>query len=205
MESPSELEPSSKRPRVVVEAVASTDVETVMPPEGAARGAHVTSMEVYRAMHERSLRDPSGFWAEQAHAMLSWDRDFTETMNGSFEVGDIRWFTGPCGATVSLRTPVDSVRSCPTLSFRSSLLPFPPCAPQRRRNGAGGKLNVSYNCLDRHAAADPDRVAFLWEGDEIGTTRRLTYAEALQHTCRIANVLLAHGVRKGDSVAMCVP
>ena len=62
-------------------------------------------------------------------------------------------------------------------------------------DGAGGKLNGSYNCLDRHAAADPDRVAFLWEGDEIGTTRRLTYAEALQHTCRIANVLLAHGVR----------
>ena len=47
-------------------------------------------------------------------------------------------------------------------------------------------------------------MAIIWEGDEPGTGRSYTYREALQETCRIANVLLQYGVRKGDTVAMCV-
>ncbi|XP_062864065.1 acetyl-coenzyme A synthetase 2-like, mitochondrial [Trichomycterus rosablanca] len=69
----------------------------------------------------------------------------------------------------------------------------------------GGKLNVSVNCLDVHAARDPNRVALIWEKDEPGTEERVTYRELLEMTCRIANTLKTHGVRKGDRVAIYMP
>jgi acetyl-CoA synthetase len=66
----------------------------------------------------------------------------------------------------------------------------------------GGRLNVSYNCLDRHVAAGHgDQVAFYWEG-EPGDTRVLTYADMLTETCRVANALKSIGVTKGDRVAI---
>ena len=66
----------------------------------------------------------------------------------------------------------------------------------------GGRLNVSYNCLDRHVAAGHgDKVAFYWEG-EPGDTRVLTYADLLAETCRVANALKSLGVQKGDRVAI---
>jgi acetyl-CoA synthetase len=66
----------------------------------------------------------------------------------------------------------------------------------------GGRLNVSYNCLDRHVAAGHgDQVAFYWEG-EPGDTRILTYADMLAETCRVANALKSIGVTKGDRVAI---
>ena len=69
----------------------------------------------------------------------------------------------------------------------------------------GGKLNVSYNCLDRHVAAGRgDRVAYHWEG-EPGDTRTINYAELLADVQRFANVLKGLGVRKGDRVAIYMP
>jgi acetyl-CoA synthetase len=69
----------------------------------------------------------------------------------------------------------------------------------------GGKLNVSYNCLDRHVAAGRgDRIAYHWEG-EPGDTRTLTYAELLDEVQRFANVLKSLGVKRGDRVAIYMP
>ena len=69
----------------------------------------------------------------------------------------------------------------------------------------GGKLNVSYNCLDRHVAAGlGDRVALHWEG-EPGDTRTITYAEMLDAVQRFANVLKSLGVEKGDRVNIYLP
>jgi acetyl-CoA synthetase len=72
----------------------------------------------------------------------------------------------------------------------------------------GGKLNVSYNCLDRHLEGEHawrrNKAAILWEG-EPGDTRVLTYGELHREVCRFANVLLAHGVGKGDRVAVYMP
>jgi acetyl-CoA synthetase len=66
----------------------------------------------------------------------------------------------------------------------------------------GGRLNVAYNCLDRHVAAGHgDQVAFYWEG-EPGDARVLTYADMLAETCRVANALKSLGVTKGDRVAI---
>jgi acetyl-CoA synthetase len=69
----------------------------------------------------------------------------------------------------------------------------------------GGKLNVSYNCLDRHVAAGRgDRVAYHWEG-EPGDTRTITYAELLDQVQRFANVLKSLGVKRGDRIAIYMP
>ncbi len=66
----------------------------------------------------------------------------------------------------------------------------------------GGKLNVSANCLDRHLQERGDKVAILWEGDEPGTNRRLTYRELHAEVCRLGNALRQRGVAKGDRVAI---
>ena len=67
----------------------------------------------------------------------------------------------------------------------------------------GGKLNVSYNCLDRHVEAGlGDRVAYLWEGEPEGERSSLTYAELLARVVHMANVLKELGVRKGTRVAI---
>ena len=70
---------------------------------------------------------------------------------------------------------------------------------------ADGKLNVSYNCLDRHVEAGiGDRVALLWEGEN-GDERRVTYAELTDEVKRLANVLQELGVGHGDRVAIYLP
>ena len=70
---------------------------------------------------------------------------------------------------------------------------------------ADGRLNASYNCLDRHVlAGHGDRVAFHWRGEE-GEERDLTYAELLADVQRLANGLKARGVRKGDVVGIYLP
>ena len=69
----------------------------------------------------------------------------------------------------------------------------------------GGKLNVSYNCLDRHVEAGlADKVAFHWEG-EPGDTRTITYGDLLEEVSKFANVLKAMGVEKGDRVCIYMP
>ena len=67
------------------------------------------------------------------------------------------------------------------------------------------KLNVSANCVDRHAAATPDKIAIIWEGDDPGEDKRITYRELKAEVCRMANVLKKHGVAKGDRVTIYMP
>ncbi len=69
----------------------------------------------------------------------------------------------------------------------------------------GGKLNVAYNCVDRHVAAHGDRVAIVWAADAPGEYRRITYRELSFEVNRMANVLRANGVRKGDRVCLYMP
>ena len=70
---------------------------------------------------------------------------------------------------------------------------------------ADGVLNASANCLDRHLPHRANDVAIIWEGDDPSQSRRITYAEAHAETCRMANVLKARGVRKGDRVTIYLP
>jgi acetyl-CoA synthetase len=69
----------------------------------------------------------------------------------------------------------------------------------------GGKLNVSYNCLDRHLEKRGNQVAIQWEGNEPGEERAITYKQLHEEVCKFANVLKAQGVKKGDRVILYMP
>ena len=70
---------------------------------------------------------------------------------------------------------------------------------------AGGKLNVAYNCVDRHVeAGNGDRVAFHWRGEE-GEERDVTYADLHRDVQSFANALKDHGIGKGDVVGIFLP
>ncbi len=129
-------------------------------PEIAAR-AHI-SEKIYREMYEYSIRDPEGFWAEQARRFVNWFEPWTKVHECDFSTARIRWFEG-------------------------------------------GKLNASYNCLDRHLAERGDQTAILWEGDEPTMDLRLTYRELHEAVCRFANALKSRGVQKGDRVCIYLP
>ena len=68
-----------------------------------------------------------------------------------------------------------------------------------------GTLNASYNCIDRHLAQRADQTAILWEGDSPTEQRHVSYAELHENVCRLANVLKARGVKKGDRVTIYMP
>jgi acetyl-CoA synthetase len=116
----------------------------------------------YRAMYERSVQDPDGFWAEHGQR-VDWIKPFTKVKNTSY-TGDvrIRWFED-------------------------------------------GTLNAAYNCIDRHLAERADQTAIIWEGDDPKDSRHITYRELHEQVCRLANVLKARGVKKGDRVTVYLP
>ena len=70
---------------------------------------------------------------------------------------------------------------------------------------SGARLNVSYNCLDRHLDSRGDDVAIIWEGDDPAVDKKITYRELHREVCRCANVLKARGVAKGDRVSIYMP
>ncbi len=65
-----------------------------------------------------------------------------------------------------------------------------------------GNLNVSYNCIDRHAKNNPDKIAIIWEGDDPNETKKITYEDLLISVSKAANVLKEIGVKKGDRVTI---
>ena len=69
----------------------------------------------------------------------------------------------------------------------------------------GGKLNVAYNCLDRHLEKRGDQVALIWEGDDPAEDKKITYRELHAEVSKFANVLKSRGVKKGDRVCIYMP
>jgi len=70
---------------------------------------------------------------------------------------------------------------------------------------AGGKLNVSYNCLDRHLEERGDQVAIIWEGDDPDVDKKISYRELHEEVCKLANVFKSRGVQKGDRISLYMP
>ena len=91
----------------------------------------------------------------------------------------IAWEEAP---TVGVRGDFDSVKQRPITWFED------------------GRLNVNASCVDRHEESRPHKVALLWEGDEPGQVRRVTYRELREQVSRAANALTALGVKTGDRV-----
>jgi len=68
-----------------------------------------------------------------------------------------------------------------------------------------GVLNACYNCLDRHLATRGDQTAIIWEGDDPARHSKITYRQLHQRVCRMANILLQLGVKRGDRVTIYLP
>jgi acetyl-CoA synthetase len=69
----------------------------------------------------------------------------------------------------------------------------------------GGKLNVSYNCLDKNLKTRGNKIAIQWEGNEPGEQKAFTYKMLHEEVCKFANVLKANGIKKGDRVVLYMP
>ncbi len=136
-----------------------------VPAELRAR-AHVSSMEQYQRMYDRSINDPDTFWLEQAK-LLTWFKEPTTAREFTWDTENHKvehtWF-------------------------------------------ADGKLNVAYNCLDRHLGTSiADKDALVWQGEPEDDVRRLTYRELHAEVCKFANILKGMGIRKGDRVCIYMP
>ncbi len=68
-----------------------------------------------------------------------------------------------------------------------------------------GKLNASENCIDRHLADKANRTAIIWEGDEPGDSKKISYRDLFEEVCKLANGLKSLGVKKGDRVCIYMP
>ena len=68
-----------------------------------------------------------------------------------------------------------------------------------------GVLNASLNCVDRHLAERADQIAIIWEGDNPKESKSISYRQLHAEVCRFANVLKAHGVKRGDTVTIYLP
>jgi len=68
-----------------------------------------------------------------------------------------------------------------------------------------GTLNVAYNCIDRHLETRGDQTAIIWEGDDPTRDEQITYRQLHERVCKMANVMKANGVKKGDRVTLYLP
>ena len=68
-----------------------------------------------------------------------------------------------------------------------------------------GKLNVSYNCIDRHLEKKGDKTAIIWEGDNPQESKHISYRELHSEVCLMANVLKSKGIKKGDRITIYMP
>jgi acetyl-CoA synthetase len=69
----------------------------------------------------------------------------------------------------------------------------------------GAKLNVAYNCIDKHLERRADQTAIIWEGDDPLEDKNITYRELHSHVCKFSNALKTRGVKKGDRVCIYMP
>lgn len=70
---------------------------------------------------------------------------------------------------------------------------------------AGGKLNAAWNCIDRHLGSRGQKTALIWAKDEPGEYQHISYEDLYAQVCKTANMLEAHGVKKGDRVCIYLP
>ena len=68
-----------------------------------------------------------------------------------------------------------------------------------------GKLNISYNCIDRHLEKKGDQTAIIWEGDDPQESKHISYKELHVEVCLMANVLKSKGIKKGDRITIYMP
>ncbi len=132
------------------------------PSDAVKTKATIKTMEEYKKLYQKSIKDPEKFWGELAEE-LEWKKKWNKVLEWDFSKPEIKWFVG-------------------------------------------GKLNASYNCLDRHLNTwRRNKVALIWQGEPLEENRSFTYQQLYYHVCKFANVLKKLGVKKGDRVSIYLP
>jgi len=142
-----------------------TEKRVFYPSKEFVEKARLKSMDEYKRMWERSIKDPQGFWAEMAEKHIDWFK---------------KW-----------DGPVEEY------SFKDKIW---------LRYFVNGKLNITYNCLDRHLkTAKKNKAALIFQGEPLEEAKTYTYHQLHREVCKFANVLKKFGVKKGDRVAIYLP
>ncbi|CDK24913.1 unnamed protein product [Kuraishia capsulata CBS 1993] len=146
--------------------------------------------------HVEAIKPPAGFL--ERHPSTPFLADFEEYKKLYRQsIDDPETFFGNMAREhLSWSKPFDQARYPPGTGFQNG---------DAAAWFLGGELNASYNCVDRHAIANPDKPAIVYEADEPGEGRVISYGELLKEVCQIAQVLTALGVKKGDTVAVYLP
>jgi acetyl-CoA synthetase len=127
--------------------------------------ARLKSLDEYKKMWERSIKDPAGFWGEMATKHIDWFKKFDG--------------------------PVEEY------SFKDKIW---------LKYFVNGKLNITYNCLDRHLTTwRRNKAALIFQGEPLEEAKTYTYQQLYREVCKFANVLKKFGVKKGDRVAIYLP
>jgi acetyl-CoA synthetase len=135
------------------------------PPKEFVEQARLKSMDEYKRMWERSIKDPQGFWGEMGEKHIDWFK---------------KW-DGPAEE----------------YSFKDNIY---------LKYFVGGKLNITYNCLDRHLKTwRKNKAALIFQGEPLEESVTYTYQQLHREVCKFANVLKKFGVKKGDRVAIYLP
>ncbi len=145
------------------EKTSKSEEQLVYEPSDAVKTkASIKTMEEYKKLYQKSVKDPEKFWGELAEE-LDWKKKWNKVLQWDFDKPEIKWF-------------------------------------------AGGKLNASYNCLDRHLSTwRRNKVALIWQGEPLEENRSFTYQQLYYHVCKFANVLKKLGVKRGDRVSIYLP
>jgi acetyl-CoA synthetase len=131
----------------------------------------------------------SAKWQKRAHVN---DAKYKKMYNAS--VKDPAKFWGEHGKRIDWFKPYTQVKNTSYEPGKVSIKWF-----------EDGTTNVAYNCVDRHLATRSNQVAIIWEGDDPKDSKKITYGQLHTEVCRMANVLKAKGVKKGDRVTIYLP
>jgi len=142
-----------------------TEKRVFHPSKEFVQKARLKSMDEYKKMWERSIKDPTGFWGEMASKHIDWFKKW----DGAVE----------------------------EYSFKDKIW---------LKYFVGGKLNITYNCLDRHLTTwRKNKAALIFQGEPLEEAKTYTYQQLHREVCKFANVLKKFGVKKGDRVAIYLP
>ena len=140
-------------------------------------------------MSDSNIYEVSDEWAKKAHVdKAGYEKMYAES------VSDPDKFWGEHGKRIDWFTPYTKVKNVnydyPDVSIKWF---------------EDGITNVAYNCIDRHLKTRGDQTAIIWEGDDPGDDKLISYKELHDEVCRLANVMKANGVSKGDRITIYMP
>ena len=135
-----------------------------------------TIYPVFDSIKEHTHLDSEGYQEMYARSLAEPDKFWAEQANANID-----WYE-----------PFDTVSEC---DFHEAKIKW----------FEGGKLNVSYNCIDRHLATKANQTAIIWEGDSPDQSQHISYQQLHDEVCRLANAMKQQGIEKGDRVCLYMP